>query len=84
MRTFKLVNKKKFLSFKRKKFDFKSDEALAKVLYSGVCGSDLSVYLGHYSYNQLQTVPESSYKPPLIAYSILDHRRLFEWKYRHR
>ena len=51
MRTFKLVNKKKFLSLKRKKFDFKSDEALAKVLYSGG-GSDLSVYLGHHPYKK--------------------------------
>ena len=56
MRTFKLVNKKKFLSLKRKKFDFKSDEALAKVLYSGVCGSDLSVYLGHHPYKKAPTV----------------------------
>ena len=45
MKLYKLVKKKKIKSVTSKLLKNKSDEIISKVIYTGICGSDLSVYL---------------------------------------
>ena len=56
MKLYKLVKKKKIKSVTSKLLKNKSDEIISKVIYTGICGSDLSVYLGNHPYKKAPVV----------------------------
>ena len=56
MKSYKLIKKKSITAITKKTIKHGSNEILTKVIYSGVCGSDLSVYLGHHPYKKAPVV----------------------------
>ena len=56
MKFYKLIKKKSIKAIEGRIPKITSNEILTKVLYSGLCGSDLSVYLGSHPYK----------KPPVV------------------
>jgi L-iditol 2-dehydrogenase len=56
MKYYKLIKKKNIEPVEKKIPVINSSEILTKVLYTGICGSDLSVYLGSHPYK----------KPPVV------------------
>lgn len=56
MKSYKLIKNKKIAAITKKTLKNGSNEILTKVIYSGVCGSDLSVYLGHHPYKKAPVV----------------------------
>ena len=56
MKSYKLIKKKKIKEIKSRSIIYNTNEIVSKVIYTGICGSDLSVYLGKHPYK----------KPPVV------------------
>ena len=56
MKIYKLIRKKKIQEVTNKFIKNKKNEIVSKVIYSGICGSDLSVYLGNHPYKKAPAV----------------------------
>jgi L-iditol 2-dehydrogenase len=56
VKSYKLVKKKKIQEVTSKLLKNKPDEIISKVIHSGICGSDLSVYLGKHPYKKAPVV----------------------------
>ena len=56
MKSYKLVKKNKIQEVTGKLLKNRPDEIISKVIYSGICGSDLSVYLGKHPYKKAPIV----------------------------
>ena len=56
MKSYKLIKKKQIQEVTGKLLKNKPDEIISKVIYTGICGSDLSVYLGKHPYKKAPVV----------------------------
>jgi len=56
MKSYKLIKKKEIQEVAGKLLKNKQDEIISKVIYTGICGSDLSVYLGKHPYKKAPVV----------------------------
>ena len=56
MKSYKLIKKKEIKGVTGKLLKNISDEIISKVIYTGICGSDLSVYLGRHPYKKAPVV----------------------------